>query len=98
VALDITLTEALRREGEARELVNRIQNIRKDAGLELTDRIGVEWTGPENIKESFDSFSPYICAEILADSLNYVPQITDGIEIEVNDARLMVKVTKKPEN
>jgi isoleucyl-tRNA synthetase len=96
VALDITLTEALRMEGEARELVNRIQNIRKDIGLDLTDRINVLWTGPENIKVSFDSFKPYICAEILADSLNYVQQMAEGTEVEVNDAKLLVHVIKKP--
>ncbi len=95
VALDITITEPLRQEGEARELVNRIQNIRKDAGFELTDRINVKWTGSENIKVSFDEFKHYICAEILADSLEWVPDLAGGTEIEVNDTKLTVHVTKK---
>jgi isoleucyl-tRNA synthetase len=95
VALDITLTDELKMEGDARELVNRIQNIRKEQDFELTDRIVVEWQGPENIMRSFDRFKPYICAEILADSLNYVQTLEGGTEIEVNDVPLTVKVSKK---
>lgn len=95
VALDITLTEDLRMEGDARELINRIQNIRKEQDFELTDRIEVEWAGPENIRSSFDKFKPYICAEILADSLNYVPTLSEGMAVEVNDVPLTVKVSKK---
>jgi isoleucyl-tRNA synthetase len=98
VALDITLNEELLMEGDARELVNRIQNIRKDSGFELTDRITVRWSGAENIKNSFDKFKPYICAEILADSLDYSPNLDGGTEIEVNDAKLMVQVSKKDNN
>jgi isoleucyl-tRNA synthetase len=95
VALDITMTEDLRMEGEARELVNRLQNIRKDLGLELTDRIAVQWSGPENIVDSFDRFKSYICAEILADALTYLPELNDGNDIEINDLSLKVKVSKK---
>ena len=95
VALDITLTEPLRQEGAARELVNRIQNLRKDSGFELTDRINVSWTGDENIRPAFDVFKSYICAEILADSLDWVPALIDGTEIEVNEAKLKVLITKK---
>jgi isoleucyl-tRNA synthetase len=95
VALDITITEPLRQEGEARELVNRIQNLRKDKGFDLTDRINVSVFGPENIRPSFDVFKSYICAEILADSLDWNPSILDGTEIEVNDAKLKVHITKK---
>jgi isoleucyl-tRNA synthetase len=95
VALDITLTEELKMEGDARELVNRIQNIRKEQDFELTDRIEVEWAGSENIMQSFDKFKPYICAEILADSLNYVQTLEGGTEIEVNEVPLTVKVSKK---
>jgi isoleucyl-tRNA synthetase len=95
VALDISLTEPLLREGAARELVNRIQNLRKDNGLELTDRIHVAWSGPENISNSFDVFKSYICAEILADSMNWVPVLADGTEIEVNEAKIRVHILKK---
>jgi len=95
VALDITLNEDLRMEGDARELVNRLQNIRKESGFELTDRILVQWSGSENIVNSFDRFKSYICAEILADSLSYDPGLQEGIDIEVNDVQLKVKVSKK---
>jgi isoleucyl-tRNA synthetase len=95
VALDITITEPLYQEGTARELVNRIQNIRKDKGMEVTDRIEVSWSGGENFAASFDVFKSYICAEILADSFEKVPEIADGTEIEVNDAKMKVLVTKK---
>ncbi|CAN5665380.1 isoleucine--tRNA ligase [soil metagenome] len=95
VALDITLTEPLKQEGAARELVNRIQNMRKDNDFELTDRIIVSWTGDENIRPAFDVFKSYICAEILADSLDWVPALIDGTEIEVNEAKLKVLINKK---
>ncbi|HMP94964.1 MAG TPA: DUF5915 domain-containing protein [Phnomibacter sp.] len=99
VALDITLTPELEMEGHARELVNRLQNLRKETGLEVTDRIDVQWYGPENIKVSFDTFKPYICAEILADTLTYVQQpLVNGTEIDVNDIKLLVGLTKKEEN
>jgi isoleucyl-tRNA synthetase len=97
VALDITLTPELMQEGLAREFVNRLQNIRKDSGLQLTDRIEVAWTGDERTKTSLDIFKPYICAEILADKLDWVPELENGIEIEVNDANLKVQVRKKGE-
>jgi isoleucyl-tRNA synthetase len=94
VALDITLTEPLVQEGIAREFVNRLQNIRKDIGLQVTDRIAVSFTGPEAYKTAIDIFKPYICAEILADSLHYVPELKDGTTIEVNEIRMQVQVLK----
>jgi isoleucyl-tRNA synthetase len=97
VALDITLTEALEQEGMAREFVNRLQNIRKDSGLQVTDRIEVKWNGDDTVKKAIDIFKPYICAEILADSLDWVPDIEDGTHIEVNEANLKVQVHKKGE-
>lgn len=95
VALDITVTSDLEQEGHARELVNRIQKIRKDNGYELTDRISVKITGTEDLKTSILNFGNYISAEILADELELVPEIADGTEIEVNDIPLKVLVTKK---
>lgn len=97
VALDITLTPELLQEGIAREFVNRLQNIRKETGLQVTDRIEVEWSGDETHKTSLDIFKPYICAEILADKLDWVPQLEHGTEIEVNEANLKVQVRKKGE-
>ena len=95
VALDITVTPELEEEGNARELVNRIQKIRKDKGLELTDRIQVRISGEDKLKTSIQNFRNYICAEILADDLEFVPEVTDGAEIEVNDIPLKVFVIKK---
>jgi isoleucyl-tRNA synthetase len=95
VALDVTVTPELVEEGNARELVNRIQKIRKDNGFELTDRIQVRLTGFKELEASVNKYYNYICAEILADQLEFSPEIGDGTEIEVNEIPLKVLVTKK---
>jgi isoleucyl-tRNA synthetase len=95
VALDVTITPELVSEGNARELVNRIQKIRKDSGYELTDRILVQVTEHSELNQSIAQFNNYICAEILADKLELVPELHDGTEIEVNEIPLKVFVTKK---
>ncbi|MFI5193807.1 MAG: DUF5915 domain-containing protein, partial [Chitinophagales bacterium] len=95
VALDVTVTPELEKEGNARELVNRIQKIRKDSGFDLTDRIDVQIGGAETLQETIRQFNYYICAEILADHLEMVPEISNGTLIEVNEIPLTVFVTKK---
>lgn len=95
VALDITLTDDLKLEGEAREFVNRIQNIRKENGFELTDRIFVELPEGSPLKPSIIKFNDYICREILADGIEWKNQIENGTPIEVNDIALNVVVNKK---
>lgn len=95
VALDIQVSSELEKEGNARELVNRIQKIRKDQGYELTDRIEVKVAGNEKLIPSITQFNNYICAEILADTLELVPDIAEGTAIEVNDIQLKVLVSKK---
>jgi isoleucyl-tRNA synthetase len=95
VALDITITEALQQEGNAREFVNRVQNIRKERNFELTDRIFVELLDDATLKASIDQFNEYICREILADGIHWVTEMQDGTEIEVNDTLLKVGITKK---
>jgi isoleucyl-tRNA synthetase len=95
VALDISITEMLQSEGNAREFVNRVQNIRKDNNFELTDRIAVTINENEVLQPSLIQFKDYICREILADSLEFVPILTDGTQIEVNDSSLTVNVLKK---
>ena len=94
VALDLNLTPELVAEGQARELVNRIQKIRKDSGFELTDRVSVSVFAPSGLAESFGRFKDYICAEILADDLSFEsgPQAQ---EIEINGENLTVTVNKK---
>jgi isoleucyl-tRNA synthetase len=95
VALDVTVTPELAREGNAREFVNRIQKIRKDNGYDLTDRILVKVADVPALKDSLTIFNEYICTEILADSIELVKEPANGTEIEVNDILLKVFVTKK---
>ena len=95
VALDITLTEELKKEGDARELINRVQNLRKENGFDVTDRIFVQLLGGDAIKQSIIEYNDYICREILADSIDWVPEMENGIEIEVNEVPLKVVVSKK---
>ena len=95
VALDITITDDLKKEGDAREFVNRIQNIRKDNGFNLTDRIDVSVLENGGLQASLIQYKDYICAEILADSLAFLPVLDTGTEIEVNDILLKVNVLKK---
>lgn len=94
VALDTTITPELMEEGMARELVNRLQKLRKDQGFELTDRIGVQLEENKAMNSIIINYNNYICTEILADTFEIVPQIHDGIEIEVNDIKFNVLVYK----
>lgn len=95
VALDITITPALEQEGNAREIVNRVQKIRKDSGFEVTDRILVKIGHNELLVPTISEFNTYICAEILADKLEFVPELSGGVEIEVNEIPLRILVEKK---
>jgi isoleucyl-tRNA synthetase len=95
VALDVTVTPELEAEGQAREFVNRIQKIRKDSGFELTDRVEIRVAAPDGLKDSLAQFKTYICAEILADTLDIVPELKEGTEIDINDVLLNVIVSKK---
>ena len=95
VALDVTITPELEAEGNAREFVNRIQKIRKDSAFELTDRVEVTVSATGGLKDSLAQFKAYICAEILADKLEFAPEISDGIQVEINDVSLKVIVLKK---
>lgn len=95
VALDITISPELQDEGNARELVNRIQKVRKDSGLELTDRIAVHIQEYEPLKAAIINYNDYIRSEILADTIELVSEAeAKGVEIEVNDTTLKVLITK----
>jgi len=83
VALDVTISPELRSEGIARELVNRIQNLRKDSGLDVTDRIDLYVENHPEIEQAVNINKNYICAETLADKLIIKPAITDEIALEV---------------
>lgn len=95
VALDITLTEKLEQEGLAREFVNRIQKLRKDSNFELTDRINVSIQGNDLLKKALNNYNSYICTEILAEKLEFSPEIIDGTDFDVNDHQIKVLITKK---
>ena len=92
VALDITLTDELRAEGMARELVNRIQNIRKKSGLEITDHIHVSIEPNEASTKAVEAFGDYISRQVLADDLKL--EANDGQAVEFDDFNLNIKITK----
>jgi isoleucyl-tRNA synthetase len=94
VALDITITPELAAEGIAREFVNRVQKIRKDSGFELTDRILVQVMGPTSLTDALANFKTYICAEILADRLEFLSSLPQATAIDINDEIINVLVTK----
>jgi isoleucyl-tRNA synthetase len=95
VALDITITQVLQNEGNAREFINRIQSIRKEQNFELTDKINVVVGENDELTPSLIEFKAYICREILADTLEFQPAFTSNQTIEVNDVALHISVNKK---
>ncbi len=94
VALDITVTDALLREGIARELVNRIQNIRKTNGYEIVDKITVEIEGRDEINEAVKEYSGYIASQTLANSVVLVKELTDATELEFDEYTVKISVKK----
>ncbi len=92
VALDITLTDELRAEGMARTLVNRIQNIRKKSGLEITDHIRVSIEPNEASTKAVEAFGDYIARQVLADDLKL--EANDGQAVEFDDFNLNIQITK----
>jgi isoleucyl-tRNA synthetase len=95
VALDISLSPALLQEGNARELVNRVQNIRKEANFELTDKILLRIVDNTELKDSINKFSDYICREILAFEIDWVSSLEEGVDVEINDQKLRISVLQK---
>jgi isoleucyl-tRNA synthetase len=95
VALDITISPELMKEGHARELVNRVQNIRKESNFELTDKILLEIEDNTDLKESIIQFSGYICREILAVQIDFLPALKEGVEVDINDHKLRISVRQK---
>ncbi len=95
VALDITITESLKREGIARELVNRIQNIRKDSGFEVTDKIKVQLQPDGLLEESVNENRSYIMSETLTESLDFASELNgNSTEIEFDDIKTKILITK----
>jgi len=94
VALDITVTDELLREGIARELVNRIQNIRKSNGYEIVDKIVVEIESREEIAEAVKEYANYIASQTLANSVVLVDSLTNATELEFEDYVVKINIQK----
>ena len=94
IALDIELTEALVEEGVARELINRIQNLRKSSGLEITDRIEVSIENREEVAGAVSHCNEYIASQVLATSLTLADGLTDGTEVEMDGYKLHIVIKK----
>ena len=95
VALDVTVTEELRREGIARELVNRIQNIRKSSGLEITDKIKITLSKNPQTDDAVNEYKDYICNQVLGTSLTLTDEVENGTELNFDDFSLYVSVVKE---
>ncbi|RZA00729.1 MAG: isoleucine--tRNA ligase [Sphingobacteriaceae bacterium] len=94
VALDVTITNELKQEGISRELINRIQNLRKTKEFEVTDRINVKLSDVPFISEALQNNLSYICAEILADNIVVDNQLTDGELNTIDEQELIIHITK----
>jgi isoleucyl-tRNA synthetase len=94
VALDIVISPELKKEGIARELINRIQNIRKDSGFEVTDKIKVHLQKSDILKEAIEPNVEYIKSETLTEELVFEEDLENGIEIEFDEIKTKIKITK----
>ncbi|MDR2968209.1 MAG: isoleucine--tRNA ligase [Tannerellaceae bacterium] len=94
VALDITITEELRKEGLARELVNRIQNMRKSNGFDITDKVNITILSNDDMDEAVNDYRNYIANQVLAESIELTEVISDAVELDFEDFKLSVKVEK----
>ncbi|MDL2326873.1 DUF5915 domain-containing protein, partial [Bacteroidales bacterium OttesenSCG-928-A14] len=95
VALDITITDELKKEGFARELVNRIQNYRKESQLEVTDHINISLESHSELDDAFRSFEQYIKTETLCDSLTIAAKMEGGERFEITDEVAIAAVITK---
>ncbi len=94
VALDVEISAALKEEGIARELISKLQNLRKESNLEVTDKIKVQVEKHNYIENSIIGFKTYICTEILANELEVLEQLSDSVEIEIDEYPIKVKLFK----
>ena len=94
IALDITVTDELRREGLARELVNRLQNLRKSSGLEITDHIRVTLAPAKEMEGVLETYGDYIRRQVLADAITTTERSADMTDLEFDDFQLPVKIEK----
>jgi isoleucyl-tRNA synthetase len=94
VALDVTITNELKEEGISRELINRVQNLRKTKGFEVTDRITVRLTDHSFISRALNNNLSYICAEILADSITLDNQLNEGEVTTIEENEIIIAINK----
>jgi isoleucyl-tRNA synthetase len=94
VALDVTITAELKQEGLSRELINRIQNLRKELNFEVTDRITVSLQNHNLISDAVALNKAYICSEILADDINFKDDIDNANKITIDDVELHILISK----
>ncbi|MBQ2122619.1 MAG: isoleucine--tRNA ligase [Bacteroidaceae bacterium] len=92
VALDLTITDALKQEGIAREVVKRIQNFRKESGFEITDRISITIAPNEEIQSAVSAYEKYICTQVLADAINFAEN--DGTLFDFDDYKVNIEISK----
>ncbi|EDM37324.1 isoleucine--tRNA ligase [Pedobacter sp. BAL39] len=95
VALDITITDELKQEGLSRELINRIQNLRKELNFEVTDRITVSLQNDNLIAAAVAQNKTYICSEILSDDINLTDNLGNGNKIIIDDVELLISIEKQ---
>jgi len=94
IALDITLTDDLISEGIAREAINRIQNLRKSTGLEITDKIKIKIQSDKNFDSAIEKHKSYIASQVLATSIEIVPELPNGQAIEMDDNKIILDIKK----
>ena len=94
VALDVTLTNELKQEGISRELINRIQNLRKGKGFEVTDKINVRLSNHPFISTAVHNNLSYICAEILADTITLDNELSNGELVQIDENEIMIAISK----
>ena len=92
VALEVELTDELRQEGMAREIINRVQNIRKDSGLEITDHISITLTPQAEIETAVANFGEYIKTQVLADRIDIASN--NGTEVDFDNFKLNIQIIK----
>ena len=95
VALDVTVTDELRREGIARELINRIQNLRKESGFEVTDRVKVVLEENASVRDALSQFGGYVCEQTLATSVEFSENPENAAQVEWEDGTLKISVKKQ---
>jgi len=96
VALDISLSDELKQEGVTRELINRIQNLRKESGLNVTDRINISFSGNETIQASILSFKDYLKSEVLANDISFTEsKLANASTFELDEGEVSIKIEKQ---